>query len=112
MFGTVARLRCKPGGVEWVRAWFDVQSRRPMRGWVATTLFAADDDPQTVWVSVLFESREAYVANAETPVQDQLYHQMLSGLESPPEWHDGSVISHRTAAATRDEAAPQGGTSR
>ncbi len=97
MYGTVARLRCKPGGIEWVRAWLDVQSKRGMAGWVSTTLFAADADPSTVWVSVLFESKEAYFANANTPLQDQLYHQMLSGLEEPPEWHDGQVISHLSA---------------
>lgn len=97
MYGTVARLRCKPGGLDWVRAWVDVQSRRGMAGWVSTTLFAADDEANVVWVCVLFESKDAYVANASTPVQDQLYHQMLTGLEEPPEWHDGTVISHLTA---------------
>ncbi len=97
MYGTVARLRCKPGGLDWVRAWLDVQSKRGMVGWVSTTLFASEADPSIVWISVIFESREAYVANANTPVQDQLYHQMLSGLEEPPEWHDGDVISHLSA---------------
>ncbi|MCC6236711.1 MAG: hypothetical protein IT299_03960 [Dehalococcoidia bacterium] len=97
MYGTVARLRCKPGGLDWVRAWLDVQSKRGMVGWVSTTLFASEADPTIVWVSVIFESKEAYVANANTPVQDQLYHQMLSGLEEPPDWHDGDVISHLTA---------------
>ena len=94
MFGTVARLHCKPGGIEWVRAWVDVQSKRGMIGWVSTTLFQAEADPNVIWLTVLFESREAYFANADTPVQDQLYHQMLTGLLSPPEWHDGTVISH------------------
>jgi hypothetical protein len=98
MYGTVARMHCKPGGLEWVRAWVDVQSHRDtMKGWVQTTLYAADSEPNVVWVTVLFESKEAYFANANTPIQDQLYHQMLSGLEEPPEWHDGEVISHLTA---------------
>lgn len=95
-YGTVARLLCKSGGVDWVRAWFEVQVRRDMVGWVSTTLFATDGAPNELWVSVLFESREAYFANAGTPVQDRLYHQMLTGLEAPPEWHDGEVISHLT----------------
>lgn len=97
MYGTVARLRCKPGGVDWVRAWLEVQSKRGMAGWVSTTLFASEAEPSIVWVSVIFESKDAYFANANTPVQDQLYHQMLSGLEEPPEWNDGEVISHLTA---------------
>lgn len=97
MYGTVARLRCKPGGVEWVRAWMEVQSKRDMTGWVSTTLFAADTEPNEVWITVLFDSKEAYFANANTPIQDQLYHQMLTGLEEPPEWHDGTVLAHLAA---------------
>jgi hypothetical protein len=97
MFGTVARFHCKPGGQEWVRAWMEVQSKREMAGWVATTMYQSDEDPTVVWMNVIFESRESYFANANTPVQDHLYHQMLTGLESPPEWHDGDVVLHVTA---------------
>ena len=60
-------------------------------------MYQSDEDPTVVWITVVFESREAYVANANTPVQDQLYHQMLSGLESPPEWHDGEVVLQAAA---------------
>lgn len=98
MYGTVATLHCKPGGEEWVRAWMDVQTQRPMAGWVSTTVYRSDADPQLLWIAVVFESREAYNANAATPVQDHLYHQMLSGLEEPPVWHDGEIVSHHTAA--------------
>jgi len=97
MYGTIATLRCKPGGEQWVRAWMDVQSQRPMEGWVSTTIYRSDSDPQLLWIAVAFESREAYHANAATPVQDHLYHQMLSGLEEPPVWHDGEIISHLAA---------------
>ena len=101
MYGTIATLRCKPGGEQWVRAWMDVQSRRPtMAGWVSTTVYKSDADPLLLWIAVVFESREAYRANAETPTQDQLYRQMLSGLEEPPTWHDGEIISHFVAQQT------------
>jgi hypothetical protein len=92
-------LRCKPGGEQWVRAWMDVQSARPtMSGWVSTSIYRADADPNLLWVVVMFESREAYHANAATPTQDHLYRQMLSGLEEPPTWHDGEIISHSSVA--------------
>jgi quinol monooxygenase YgiN len=95
VYGTVARLRCKPGGLAAVRAWIDVQSQRQtMAGWISTTIYQSDEDPNVVWVAVVFDSRESYHANAATPIQDRLYHQMLTGLEAPPEWHDGDVISH------------------
>ena len=99
MYGTIATLRCKPQGEEWVRAWVDVQTRRPMAGWISTTIFRSDEEPNLLWMTVVFESREAYHANASTPVQDHLYHQMLSGLEEPPEWHDGDIISYRSNAS-------------
>jgi len=99
VYGTIATLRCKPGGEEWVRAWMDVQTRREsMAGWVSTTIYKSDADPLQLWIAVVFESREAYHANAATPTQDHLYHQMLSGLEEPPVWHDGEIVSHMTAA--------------
>ena len=97
MYGTVARMRCKPGGHEWVRAWVDVQNKRGMVGWVSTTTYQSDADAAVIWIAVVFESREAYFANASTPIQVQLYHQMLTGLEEPPEWHDGEIVSHMTA---------------
>jgi quinol monooxygenase YgiN len=97
MFGTVARMRCKPGGHQWVRAWVDVQTRRGMAGWISTSVYQSESDPSLIWLTVVFESREAYVANANTPVQDQLYHQMLSALEEPPEWSDGELMLHTTA---------------
>ena len=86
MYGTVARMRCKPGGLQWIRAWFGTQTARPtMAGGISTTIYQADEDLDVVWVTVAFESREAYHANAATPVQGHLYHQMLTGLEEPPE---------------------------
>ncbi|MSP22741.1 MAG: hypothetical protein EXR66_06960 [Dehalococcoidia bacterium] len=97
MYGTVARLRCKPGGHECVRAWVDVQNKRGMAGLASTTTYQSDADHSVIWLTVIFENRDAYLANANTPVQDQLYHQMLTGLEEPPEWHDGTVLSHMTS---------------
>jgi len=48
--------------------------------------------PSTMFVAIVFESREAYVANAQSPQMDARYHELLALLEEPPEWHDGQII--------------------
>jgi len=94
VYETVARMRRKPGGVAWIRAWVDAQStRRTVAGWISTIIYQSDENPNVVRMTVVFESRESCHATAATPVQDYLYHQMLTGLEAPPEWHDKESIS-------------------
>ena len=58
---------------------------------LTATFFRSDEDPQTCWMVAVFESREAYRANAERPNQDVRYRLMRSCLEEDPEWHDGEV---------------------
>jgi heme-degrading monooxygenase HmoA len=92
MYGTVARLRVKSG----VEAQFadelrDIESAR-IPGAIASYLYRMDDDPRECYLTVLFESKDAYVRNAESPEQDARYRKMLALLEREPEWHDGEVI--------------------
>ncbi|HKB46147.1 MAG TPA: hypothetical protein VKC57_00515 [Ktedonobacterales bacterium] len=56
---------------------------------------------------MLFESRAAYRANAESPEQDACYQQLLAVLAAPPEWHDGTVVyqtAHTDAEGTGETA--------
>jgi quinol monooxygenase YgiN len=91
MYGTIARARIKPGNeqavVDVLRAfeWADVP------GTVAVHVYQMDADPLEYYVVVLFSSREAYWANANSPAQHQRYLDLTALLESPPEWHDGAV---------------------
>ncbi len=43
-------------------------------------------------VAVVFESREAYRANAESSEQHQRYLEMRELLAEDPEWFDGEVV--------------------
>jgi hypothetical protein len=43
-------------------------------------------------MAVVFENKESYFANANSPEQHQRFLQMMSVLESEPEWHDGNVV--------------------
>lgn len=92
MFGTVARMQLKPGS----RGQLDAQMKEfesaQVPGWVSTTIYEADNDPNELWMSVAFESRDAYQANAESPEQHERFLKMRELLVADPEWHDGQIV--------------------
>lgn len=92
MYGTIARLRVKPGMesalIEQLRA-FDALE---VPGAIAEYLYHMDTDPHEYYLVVLFQDRATYMANAESPEQDARYRQMRALLESDPEWHDGEIV--------------------
>lgn len=58
-----------------------------------------DADQREYFLVVGFESREAYVANANSPEQHERYLRFRELLESDPEWHDGEIpYSHQRNA--------------
>jgi hypothetical protein len=99
MYGTVARYRLKPGMEDRLLAFErEIQAAR-LPGLVAEFTFRMDDDPNVYIEAVVFASREAYRAVAESPEQDARYRKLLALLEGPPEWHDGGVMAHILPAA-------------
>ena len=93
MYGTVAKLKVKPGGIDKLKEWSPEERDRDS-GARAIYAFQMDDDPKELYMVALFESKEAYVANAESPEQDKRYREMLQWLEGEPEWHDGEIVYH------------------
>jgi quinol monooxygenase YgiN len=93
MYGTVAKIKVKPGAIENLDAWAPEQEMED-RGAVAVYAFQTDDDPNEVYMVAIFESKEAYFANAESPEQNERYQKMLQWLEGEPEWHDGQIVYH------------------
>jgi heme-degrading monooxygenase HmoA len=92
MFGTVARLRVKPGAVKQLIEMSQEESSLNIPGYIAQYVYRTDNDPNEYYLVVLFESREAYFANADSPEQDARYRKFRSYLEADPEWHDGDVV--------------------
>jgi quinol monooxygenase YgiN len=93
MYGTIARLRAKPGAHEQL---MDVGSQDPVRrvpGFVAQYVYRSDVDPNEYWLAVVFESKEAYRANAASAAQDTSYQRLRAFLADDPEWHDGEIVS-------------------
>ena len=93
MFGTVAKMRLKPGAEVVLMAWSQALLGN-ITGMVSITVYRSTDDPRTLWVSSVFESEEAYRANAESPEQHRRWQQMRSVVEDDIEWNDGQILMH------------------
>ena len=91
MYGTIAQLRVKSGMEEQFSAYAQkIQEKDP--GEVASYVYRMDADPSTFYVVAFFESKEAYVANANRPETDARYQHMRAYLDGEPEWHDGEIV--------------------
>lgn len=92
MYGTVARFRIKPG----VEEQLDQRQREfealRIPGYVSSMVYRMDADPRECYLAVVFDSKEAYQANAASPEQDVRYRQLLELMDSEPEWHDGEIV--------------------
>lgn len=91
MYGTIARMRIKPGKLEALRRFGEEQANRPP-GLVFDYVFQSDTDPNELWLAVGFESRDAYVKNAQSPEQAERYAEYRALLDGDPEWHDGEIV--------------------
>jgi quinol monooxygenase YgiN len=96
MYGTVARMRVKPG----MEARLADVSREQaeggsMVGFLGEAVYRMDNEPGVYYLAVFFESKEAYVANATSPEQDARYQEYRALLEEDPEWHDGEIVQSR-----------------
>lgn len=97
MYGTVARMRAKPGTGEQLKALVAEYEDVEVPGFVAAYVYRLDGSEDDYYMAVLFEDRESYRRNADDPAQDARYRRMRELLEADPKWHDGEVISATTA---------------
>jgi quinol monooxygenase YgiN len=91
-YGTIAKYNVKPGHEKQFMGDMERFEEAPPAGWIYHTIFRSTTDPNEIWMSVVFESEEAYKKNADSPDMDKEYHRMLDHLQKEPEWHDGNVI--------------------
>lgn len=92
MYGTIARMRLKPGMEAKLREDMRRYDTLSVPGYVSTTIYRMDKDPNEIYMAVVFKDKASYVANAEDPKQDERYRTMLQFLAGEPEWHDGEII--------------------
>jgi quinol monooxygenase YgiN len=91
MFGTVARIRIKPGKQEELKAIAAEITAADPPGFVTNYVLRSKDDPQELWLVALFESEKAYYDNADRPETSAQYEKWMTLTEGPPEWHDVHV---------------------
>ena len=95
MYGTIWRVRLKEGGEAALKALMDEFEARHVPGFIGHYAYRLDAEPQLYMSAVVFASREAYVANANSPEQQALYERMAAVFDGEPEWFDGEITDVR-----------------
>ena len=92
MYGTIFKLKIKPGHQEQLLDIFKELSNGPKPdGAVAWFVMQPDDKEDWIGVAV-FDSKEAHVNNSNRPEQHQMFLKMMEHLQSEPEWTDGTYV--------------------
>lgn len=91
MYGTIAHFFARPGEADALAEAVREEESRGLPGFLGTYLYRQDRNPEEFYMAVLFESREAYLANAGSEEQHQSYLRMRALMADDPEWHDGEV---------------------
>ena len=90
MYGTIARVKIDPAKLEDLKTVGRRMGVAP--GQVARYVFRMDADPGELYLIAVFESREAYWANAQSPEQNKRYQELRALMSADPEWHDGEIV--------------------
>lgn len=92
MYGTVAKMRLKPGMADKFRELTRQQADASIPGFVGEHVYRMDGDPDVLYLVVSFSDKDAYVKNAQSPGQDARYRELRELLAADPEWNDGEII--------------------
>ena len=90
MYGTIARVQIKADNIEELRKLSGRIGLAP--GQIGRYVYQMDANPDELFLVAVFESREAYQANAASPEQHQRFMEMRALFNADPEWHDGEII--------------------
>ena len=90
MYGTIARVKIDPAKVEELKELGRRIGVAP--GQIARYVYQMDADPGELFLVVVFESNDAYWANAQSPEQNQRFKGLRALLLADPEWHDGEIV--------------------
>ena len=94
MYGTVARMRIKPGMESKLQALAKSYEAVNIPGHVSTTVYRLDAGGDEYILSVVFADKASYEKNADSPEQDKRFQDMRALLAADPQWMDGEIIHH------------------
>jgi|TARA_B110000263_G_C15094585_1_gene412394 quinol monooxygenase YgiN len=89
MYGSIFKLNVKPGHQQDL---LDSLTDGTPAGAVAWYVMQPDDTSKNLIGVAIFESKEAYQANSESPEQQERFMKAMTYLEAEPEWTDGEYI--------------------
>ena len=95
MYGTILRVRLKDGAESTLNALMDEFEARHVPGFIGHYGYRLDADPHLYMAAIVFASKDAYVANANSPEQHAIYERMIAVFDGEPEWFDGEITDVR-----------------
>jgi heme-degrading monooxygenase HmoA len=95
MYGTILRVRLKEGAEATLSALMDEFEARNVPGFIGHYGYRLDADPHLYMAAIVFASKEAYEANANSPEQNASYARMTAVFDGEPEWFDGEITDVR-----------------
>jgi hypothetical protein len=90
-YGSIAQMDVKEGHQDDLVKLFEDIRDTPPEGMVAFLLMQPEEEEYMLGVAV-FESKDAYVANANRPEQHESFLQIMEHLNSEPTWTDGTYL--------------------
>lgn len=90
MYGTIAKVNLDPVHLETFKTIGRQMGVAP--GQLGRYVYQMDADPSEMFLVALFESRQAYWNNAQSPEQHQRYQELRALLTCDPKWHDGEIV--------------------
>ena len=96
MYGTIFRMKVKPGQQQRVAEVFEEwdRDRKPnVKGAVGGLLLRPDGRSDELVGVAVFQDKASYIANADDPEQQRWYTKLRELLEADPEWEDGEYLA-------------------
>ena len=92
MYGTIFRMKVKPGEQGNAISHFKDRSPQDIKGAIAVYLLQPETQDNELVGVAIFEDKAAYIANANDSVQHEIFTKLRSCLSEDPEWTDGEYI--------------------
>lgn len=92
MFGSIAKLKLKPGSQQKMLDLVKGLEGRPVKGRVFNAVFQSYTDPDEVWSVVGFEDEATFRSYANHPHTAAMTSEWQQLLAVQPEWHGGQIV--------------------
>ncbi|MGD9712392.1 MAG: putative quinol monooxygenase [Thermomicrobiales bacterium] len=97
MYGTIARFTVKPNSEEALRELTQSNEPSGSPGYLFHHVYRLDSGNNEYILVAGFKDKDAYVANANSPEQNEFYEKFRALLTSDPQWMDGEIIDSGSA---------------